>query len=164
MPFPQGQAFGFIHVGGEYKASLVPLLATNTAMGIGDPVTAAADGTVNRAAAGDVQIRGVIQESPAASAGGDVVIVENVPGSVWATRLGGTPAVTAIGASTDILVANADNSQSRCELATGISTGDANFKILERLRYPGNDWGDANVIVKGFFFETFHGVEDPGGV
>lgn len=93
--------------------------AANTILGKNDLVTATTAGVIDRSAASDVSIVGVVQQPVAASAGGQAQVCDDPLALVEAQTDDGTGASTAatdLFGNADFVVANASNGVSQMEI------------------------------------------------
>ena len=157
--------FGFEYAEGPFQVENMVLAAANALIGKGDAVTVASTGLIDRSAAGDLQIYGVADQSSAASSGATIPVIKALPSTKFFVRGVAATAVarTDIGNIADIVATAAIGGISQMTLGT-LGTGAANFKI-EGVHLIGDDLiGDAGLVFKGFFYESFHQGAGQAGV
>lgn len=159
---------GLTRANGNYKIAS----AYGTIIGRGDAVKMHSDGTIIRAAAGDVLL-GIFAGCQYTNSLGSPVWSDYWPASTTATDIiayvyddpwivfgvqvnGGTLDQQAVGACADIVVANFDTTikTSQSELSPTVGSSTAQCKILGLEALPGNAWG-ANAKVEVLINEHF---------
>ena len=143
----------YIGLGSKGKVELVylPLLATNTIIGKGDPLTLAAGGA-NRAAA-SAALCGIAAEAKAASCGDATIAVWADPNQLFVAQTddgtGDTTAATAVRKNVNFVAGNAVNGLSIAEIDedTGNTTATLPMKLIRLSDEVGNAYGEFNRMV-----------------
>lgn len=132
------------------KITYLPLLATNAAIGVGDPLTLAAGG-VDRASA-SAALCGVAAEPKAASSGGTIAVWSD-PAQLFVAQTddgtGDCTAATAMRKNVNFVAGTPSNGKSIAEIDenSGTTTGTLPFKILRLSDELGNAYGEFNRLV-----------------
>ena len=141
--------------GGQARVTYLPLLSTNAAIGIGDPVKIGAVG-VDRAAASDA-LCGIAAEAKAANTGSTSGLVKI---AVWADPdqhfvaqtddgTGDTTDAGGLRKNVNFVAGTPSNGKSIAEIDenSGTTTATLPFKILARSDEAGNAFGEFNRLV-----------------
>lgn len=166
-------------LGGVIRANTHTIAsAYGTRVGRGDPVKMHSDGTIVRAAAGEVLL-GICKGFKYVDSLGNQVFTDvwvagtvateieayvyDDPFIVFAVQVDGTLSAGDIGACADIVVANYDltTKTSQCELSASVGSGTAQCKIIGLGKEPNNAWGanvDVEVLLNEHFFKQEAGI------
>lgn len=138
--------------GGDIRYTEVPLEAANAILGIGDPLMKTANGLYNRWAAGN-PIAGIAMEAKAANAGAGATVLAIVDKNVIFVgqtddTTGTLTAQTGVGLNATIIVGNAVNGRSICEIdeSSGAAGATLPLKVLALHPVVGNEFGQFNVL------------------
>lgn len=138
------------NTGGEIRCEQVPLLATNAAIGIGDPLMLEAAGGYDAWTSG--AIAGIAAEAKSASVGADQTILAYVDPEIIYTAqtddgTGTLTALTGVNLNATALAGTPANGRSTAEIdETSGATGNATLplKILGLAKTVGNVFGEFN--------------------